>query len=77
MQKILYYFLNFRPSGNGRIIFRLDGEDQNRLVDLTPNDFSAIAAVLAQKRIAYDIDSRTFISYDDDYLPLNGQNINT
>ncbi|MCK9628307.1 MAG: hypothetical protein M0R37_06925 [Bacteroidales bacterium] len=74
MQKILYYFLNFRPNGNGRIIFRLEGENQNLFVDLTPNDFSAIAAVLAQKKIAYDKNTRTFTSYDDDYLPLKEKN---
>lgn len=75
MKKIMYYFLNFRPKGNGKIIFRLEGENQNRMVDLAPTDFSAIAAVLAQKRITYDINSGTFVSFDDDNLPLTDENL--
>jgi len=75
MKKIIYYWLNFRPGGNGRIIFRLDGEDQNRFIDLSPTDFSAIAAVLSQKRITYDTASNTFVSFDDDHLPLTEEHL--
>jgi hypothetical protein len=70
MKKILYYYLSYRPGGNGRIVFRLDGETQNRWVDLNSTDFSALAAVLTQKRITYDTETNTFISYDDDNLPM-------
>lgn len=75
MKKIIYYWLNFRPGGNGRIIFRLDGEGQNRFLDLSPADFSAITAVLSQKRISYDTSSNTFVSFDDDQLPLTDEHL--
>lgn len=76
MEKIICYWLYFKPGSRGRIVFRLANEpNTNHKVDLDPQDFSAVAAVLAQKRISYDVANKTFVSYDDDNLPLNDEQL--
>lgn len=75
MRKIIFYYLSFRPQGHGRVIFRLEGEPTNRMVDLPPSDFSALAAVLAQKQISYSVERETFVSFDDDHLPVINENL--
>jgi hypothetical protein len=64
LHKILYYTLSFRPGLNGRVNFRLEGEPHDRTIDLSTADFIALALVLAQKDIAYDIPGNYFCSYD-------------
>lgn len=71
MKKIIFYLLYYTPKGNGRVVFRLEGETENRAtVSLLPNEFAALAAVLAQKRLVYDTVQNTFASFDDDNNPL-------
>jgi len=65
MKKIEYYLLYFTPQGNGQVVFRLAGESQNRSTPpLSPNDFAALATVLAQKNLAFDPVKRLFASSD-------------
>ncbi|HZV69824.1 MAG TPA: hypothetical protein VFG10_09775 [Saprospiraceae bacterium] len=67
MKKILYYYLHFNIGGGGRVVYRLQNDPQDII---TPNlnavEFTALALVLAQKRLTYDTTRHTFISYDDD-----------
>ena len=67
MKKIKHYFLYYTPKGNGRVIFRLDGENENRATPpLTAQEFSALSALLAQRNISYDAVQDVFTSFDDD-----------
>ena len=76
MIKIDFYLLYYTPKGNGRVVFRLNGETQNRATNpLTATELAALAAVLAQKRIVYDTVQNTFASYDDDNNPLTNSNL--
>lgn len=76
MKKIDFYYLYYTPKGVGRVLFRLNGENENRATDLlSPIELAALAAVLAQKRIAFDTVRNTFASYDDDYNPLTDSNL--
>lgn len=76
MVKIDFYYLYYTPKGNGRVVFKLNGENQNRATPpLSAIEFSALAAVLAQKRIVYDTVQNTFASYDDDNNPLIESNL--
>jgi hypothetical protein len=76
MVKIDFYYLYYTPKGNGRVVFRLNGENQDRATPpLSPIELSALAAVLAQKRIVYDTVQNTFASYDDDNNPLIESNL--
>jgi hypothetical protein len=76
MKKIDFYYLYYTPKGNGRVVFRLEGETENRATNpLTAVEFAALAAVLAQKQIVYDTVQNTFASYDDDNNPLAGSNL--
>lgn len=76
MKKIEYYYLYYTPKGNGRLVFRLVGETENRAtMPLTAIELAAIAAVLSQKRIVYDLMRNTFASYDDDENPLVNNNL--
>lgn len=64
MQKnLVYYILIYTPGGPGRVEFRLEGEDADRTTQpLAPQEFSALTLVLAQKKLAFDIQSHTFFS---------------
>lgn len=76
MIKIDFYYLYYTPKGNGRVVFRLKGEMQNRATPpLTAIELSALAAVLSQKRIVYDTVQNTFASFDDDNNPLVESNL--
>lgn len=76
MKKIDFYYLYYTPKGNGRVVFRLNGENENRATPpLTPIELAALAAVLAQKRIVFDPVQNTFASYDDDNNPLIKTNL--
>ena len=67
MKKISFYYLYYTPKGNGRVLFRLEGESQNRSTPpLAAHEFSALAAVLAQQNISYDVAQQTFASVDND-----------
>jgi hypothetical protein len=66
MKEIEFYRLFFTPGGNGQVEFRLKGEAINRATDpLPPQDFTALAALLAQKNLAFDTVKKFFVSSDD------------
>lgn len=78
MKKIDFYYLYYTPQGNGRVVFRLEGESENRATSpLSAIEFAALASVLAQKQIVYDVVQGTFASYDDDNNPLVLSNLFT
>jgi hypothetical protein len=76
MRQIDFYYLYYTPKGNGRVVFRLNGETQNRATPpLSPIELSALAAVLSQNRIVFDPVQNTFASYDDENNPLTESNL--
>lgn len=67
MKKISHYFLYYTPKGAGRVIFRLENDVTDYSTPpLTPIELAAVAAVLSQKNISYDVVQKTFASFDDD-----------
>lgn len=67
-RKIEEYYLYYTPKGAGRVAFKLAGESKPAWTPpLKPEEFSALAILLAQRRIAWDDEKGYFMSYDDDY----------
>ena len=67
MRRIISYTLNFRPeSSRGEIKLQVEGIAEPIRFSLDATNFAAVAAVLAQKRLAFHEPSGTFVSYDDD-----------
>lgn len=67
-RKIEQYILYYTPGGAGNIHFRLAGEVNMRtLGPLSPEVFTALAAVLSQRGITWEDSHNLFMAFDDDY----------